>query len=379
VSRCFVIGPIGDRLAPFGSDRRERYEEALQVYEHVILPACAANDLEVIRADGIARVGEITEQIFRHLAEDEVVIADVSGGNPNVMYELGLRHTTGLLTIQIGEYGQLPFDVNTIRTIQFSRSDRGLIDARKQLESALAVGLAEGGDPVTATRILQSASRPVVGQLPPGEEANTESGMKGVGEVPDLDSAGFLDRMDSLETTFPKMTEEIEEIGSILTRLAGEAQSSAEELQLANSGSATAATRLTAIKRFSDVMQPHADSLTQRTATFAQHMKSIDPDVVGILDYVEENADDVLLQADSFLTTLIELGSSSREGMEGLNQFGGVVRDLGKISKLLRRPGQQMAQAIDTMAGATALMDEWEARAQRLRSRLMAEGNANEE
>ena len=145
MKRAFVIGPIGDKMAPHGSPRRVAWEEALTVFEDVIKPACQANDLEPIRADGIAVPGEITEQIFRHLYDDEVVIADVSGGNPNVMYELGLRHTRSLLTVQIGEYGQLPFDVAALRTIMFSRSERGLIDARNQLEQALRVGLAEGG------------------------------------------------------------------------------------------------------------------------------------------------------------------------------------------------------------------------------------------
>ena len=39
------------------------------------------------------------------------MIADLTQANPNVMYELGLRHTQKKLTIQIGEAGRLPFDV----------------------------------------------------------------------------------------------------------------------------------------------------------------------------------------------------------------------------------------------------------------------------
>jgi antitoxin component of RelBE/YafQ-DinJ toxin-antitoxin module len=150
---CFVIGPIGDRHAPLGSRERETYEEALAVLEKVIVPACRAVGLEPIRADQIAAPGEITDQVFRHLRDDDVVIADVSGANANVMYELGLRHSINKLTIQIGEYGQLPFDLRNIRTIQFSRSNVGLIDARKELQHALEVGLVEGNDPVAATRI----------------------------------------------------------------------------------------------------------------------------------------------------------------------------------------------------------------------------------
>ena len=67
-----------------------------------------------MRADGLLRAGEITEQVFRRLRDDDVVIADLTGANPNVMYELGLRHTREKVTLQVGEYGRLPFDVNVI-------------------------------------------------------------------------------------------------------------------------------------------------------------------------------------------------------------------------------------------------------------------------
>ena len=107
---CFVISPIGDRLAEPGSDERHTYEESIQTFEKIIQPACKHVEIEdPIRADAISRQGEITEQIFRHLKSADIVIADVTGANPNVMYELGLRHTTGLLTIQIGEKDRLPF------------------------------------------------------------------------------------------------------------------------------------------------------------------------------------------------------------------------------------------------------------------------------
>lgn len=82
---CFVIGPIGDRLAVQGSEERLRYEAAIHTLENVIEPACSNFGLEPVRADRIAQPGEITDQIFRHLRDDDVVIVDVTGGNPNVM------------------------------------------------------------------------------------------------------------------------------------------------------------------------------------------------------------------------------------------------------------------------------------------------------
>jgi hypothetical protein len=86
---CFVIGPIGSELAGIGTDERDTYEQALRVMSAVIEPACEQVGLEPVRADGLAKAGEITDQIFRRLRDDDVVIADLTGANANVMYELG--------------------------------------------------------------------------------------------------------------------------------------------------------------------------------------------------------------------------------------------------------------------------------------------------
>jgi hypothetical protein len=368
VTRCFVIGPIGNKFADIGTPSRETYEDALQVFEQVILPACRASSLEPVRADQIAVAGEITEQVFRHLYEDEVVIADVSGGNPNVMYELGLRHTRDLLTLQIGEYGQLPFDVSAVRTIQFSRSDRGLIDARKSLQRALAVGLAEGADPVTATRVWAIGAPPdeaVPGT--PEADPSASSGERSTSPE-EVEVSGLLERLAAIEDGFPRMTETAESIGELLEELGSAAQDVGREIDALNNSGAPARARLTSVTRFAAQLQPLADRLTGRTQDFATEMTGLDEDVRGVLRFLleaPERARDP--EVDGFLTGLVVLARSARESMEGLSQFEGIVRGLGSLSKTLRRPGLQMAQAIRTMAEATALVDEWEAGALRVR------------
>jgi hypothetical protein len=93
--RAFIIGPTGDKDAESGSPARLVFEEAVQVLEEVVLPARTALGIEAARADQNRRSGEIPEQICRLLRDSEVVVADLTGANPNVMYELRLRHTTG--------------------------------------------------------------------------------------------------------------------------------------------------------------------------------------------------------------------------------------------------------------------------------------------
>lgn len=93
IENCFVVGPIGDKLAPPYSEGRHQYEQAIQIWDYVIEPAFQALNIQPVRADKIDESGEITEQVCQRLRDDDLVIADVTDGNPNVMYELGLRHT----------------------------------------------------------------------------------------------------------------------------------------------------------------------------------------------------------------------------------------------------------------------------------------------
>jgi ABC-type transporter Mla subunit MlaD len=369
LTRCFVIGPIGNKFAPLGSPERESYEEALDVFENVILPACQAYGLEPVRADQIALTGEINDQIFRHLFEDEVVIADVSGGNPNVMYELGLRHTRPLLTIQLGEYGQLPFDVQAVRTIQFSRSERGLIDARKALERVLAAGLSDPGEGVAATRIWGGSHA--------GEHSDdpTEVAEQSTQDPDDLNEDGFLERMAALEMRLPALTKTTENIGTVVEEMGAVAASSSAEISALNGSSVPMAQRLTYVAKFAKALQPSADELTTATNSFLTDMNDLDTQLRGIFDYIE-NHPQVLKNADvdSFLGGISGMTRASREAMENINQFGSAMDGLAGMSRVLRKPSQQISAAVRTMLTAILLMDSWDEVAARIKQKFAAEG-----
>jgi hypothetical protein len=70
------------------------------------------------------------------LIDDALVVADLTGSNPNVFYELGIRHATRKPIVTIIEGGErIPFDVNQSRTIQFTYKDLDSVDVCKtQLE-----------------------------------------------------------------------------------------------------------------------------------------------------------------------------------------------------------------------------------------------------
>ncbi len=111
--KCFVISPIGEK----GGEIRNRSD---QVLKHIIKPIAEECGYESTRADEIAEPGIITSQIIQRLIDDDLVIADLTGRNANVYYELAIRHAVRKPIVQIVEVGEsIPFDVVGTRTIRF--------------------------------------------------------------------------------------------------------------------------------------------------------------------------------------------------------------------------------------------------------------------
>ena len=117
--RCFVIGPIGKK----GSPERKDADWLL----HGIIEPVLTNEpfnYEVRRSDQIAEPGLITDQIIGAVIDADLVIADLTGGNPNAFYELAISHMERKAVIHIAKEGEsLPFDIKDYRAIIYSREE----------------------------------------------------------------------------------------------------------------------------------------------------------------------------------------------------------------------------------------------------------------
>lgn len=129
-NKCFLIMPFG---AP-GSDLEKK---SRAVMENFIRPIIEKKRYKLLRADDIGMAGSITRDIIEFLNSSDLVIADLSGHNANVFYELGVRHAlrpSG--TISIIEAGsRIPFDVSPYRTIHYEHSKAGIGKFQKELKS----------------------------------------------------------------------------------------------------------------------------------------------------------------------------------------------------------------------------------------------------
>jgi MAP3K TRAFs-binding domain len=111
---CFVLMPFGLKPDPAGGSAID-FD---RVYEQAIEPGIEAADMFPVRADEEKLGGIIHKAMFERLLLCEFAVADLTTSNPNVMYELGIRHAARprtTLTV-FAESSLLPFDVKPLRT-----------------------------------------------------------------------------------------------------------------------------------------------------------------------------------------------------------------------------------------------------------------------
>lgn len=152
---CFFIAPIGKD----GSEERERSDGVL---EYIVQPGVEPHGLTAVRADALGRPGQITHQVIESVLGARAAVADLTGANANVYYELALRHAARLPVVLIAderERDRLPFDLGQMRTIFFSHTSLASSNkARLAITEQMAAALEGAVDsPVTTAVNLKAA------------------------------------------------------------------------------------------------------------------------------------------------------------------------------------------------------------------------------
>ena len=121
---CFILMPFAEEMRP--------------IYDDHIRPIVESEGISCIRADEIVGVNLITFDIWEKINRARFIIADLTGQNPNVFYELGLAHALGkevvLLTQSIDD---VPFDLKAMRCIIYSYQPRGVKNLEKNLKATI--------------------------------------------------------------------------------------------------------------------------------------------------------------------------------------------------------------------------------------------------
>ena len=121
-------------IMPFGRTEEDRrvFNYCYDLFKHPLVQL----GFEVTRSDQITSAQEIMTDIVLAIEMSNIVVADLTDCNPNVMYELGVSHTLRKPTIILtqNELGTLPFDTKHYRTIRYHPSQDYMQDACQQLQ-----------------------------------------------------------------------------------------------------------------------------------------------------------------------------------------------------------------------------------------------------
>lgn len=93
-------------------------------YEELYKPAIKEAGFEPVRADDLFHTGSVMEQIWEQVNKAKVLLAELTGKNANVFYELGLSHARGKPVVFVaGTIDDVPFDLRHLRVITYEVRD----------------------------------------------------------------------------------------------------------------------------------------------------------------------------------------------------------------------------------------------------------------
>lgn len=381
-------------------------DEFEAVYEQLIRAPLEGAGFTVRRADSLLNQQSILRDIVRGIVDAELIVADVTGLNSNVLYELGLAHALGKRTIMITRnIDELPFDLRPYKanaySVLFSEAHK-LKDLLVAVGEAVKANKAEFSNPVQdyapeallATAQVTTASAPASPPVkapklePSADTSDRGNGTAGEGSESEGSESepGFLERRLALDDAVEALTAHAGRIAELTDAVGEDFVHQGERLDVAKSrlgdrgaGAFLSISRDVARKlnSYSDAIAPEADALKGALEAFVENT-----DALARQSTIEDEQD--LAAADETALSLQSLEESMAVGYEGITSMAGSLltmpnmsRDLTKACKragtLLNQTGETILTAQAEITRTRGLIEE---RAAAYRRRPAADGGS---
>jgi len=313
-------------IMPFAPDFDE-------IYNIFIATTLTEAGFEVFRADTILSQRNILEDVVSSIIESDLIIADLTGSNANVYYELGLAHALGkrvlLLTQSIEE---LPFDLRSYRVISYDTHFASIKKAKEEL-NAFALGARDGsipfGSPIKdfASIALREPTR----QIDIAADSSVER-----------TDFGFLDHMVEMEDGFGKLTEILQQVTEWTESIGARTGEEAANIVQINANPSPGAARKVQLlaRTMAEFQSDYGKNLSKANIEYDKTLRQVETSleyvVSGHMPLSEENQ----LQLSEFLDVLAGIEEGALTGKAGFIGMADVLDQMPKMERMLTQAMQ---------------------------------------
>jgi hypothetical protein len=308
-------------------------EEFNDVYKHLIYDCLLSAGYTVKRANDIKSQNNILGDIVGGIVNSDLIVADLTGANPNVYYELGISHALNKNVILITQaIKDLPFDLRSYRVVSYSTHFAKMNQAKKEL-SELAVEAFNGslpfGNPLKDFGSINASLELTVSPAAPRESKVSEGGL------------GLFDYLIMLEDGFDELTKLVTGVGGKLElELTPQITEASKEL---TSDNLTTKQRREIIRKLATHVHEYSTFLVPTNANYRRLMKDIESALENMLsgnfDFADEKSASEL---QSFLDGLATLQTSENSVREQFVTLIDTMESLPKMEKDFNRANQFM-------------------------------------
>lgn len=363
--RAFVLMPFDQEFEP--------------VYEHLIKKPLEESGYVVTRADSVIDQQNILKDLVAGVAAADLIVADITGLNPNVLYELGLCHGLNVPCVLLTQViDEVPFDLRSYRHTEYStRFDKA--DELKSFLKTVATEHVEGkvGFSSPVSDFLPGVGRPrrwaVKGKsVAPETAARAPSGTDEEPENPDdeedhdREELGFLDFLQRQKSSAEDVTAALALITETVERSGAKMNERSQEIAEVKRGSGSQAAALIyriALTAAKDLDQS-ADELEGMAPEFESSAAVLTDSLAGYVSSMEtRDADALRDQLRDARESIAGLVDGIRSGIAGSKTYREGIESLGGISRAMNRSRKRLGRVVDRIIRT---MESIEAAASRL-------------
>lgn len=316
------------------------------IYADLIKSALEDAGYDVARADSFLNQQSILHEIVRGIASADLVVADLTTLNPNVLYELGLCHGMGIPTILLAQsMEEIPFDLRSYRILLYSTHFAEVHKLKQNLREIGEKHMLQQitfGSPI-ADYLPSRALSPRGAQEK--EQAESEQEEKGI-----LD---FLTEGDEAIQEISRMFTQIsEETESFTARVQGHTERLKAIAQNPELGTAAEAQRIASL--IAGDLDKHSDSIEKNIPELESSIDVLAESYSHFVTSMEPESDEDRRIAVEFRKSTTGLLEATRAGLKSLTDYRTVavgMRDR-HISKEMNRATRRLAQTLDSFISA---------------------------